>query len=89
MKVAYVLGRFPVVSETFVAGEIREMERLGHEVRVFALGEGDEAGRALLGGIHAHVAVMAREGPWRALARSSVTRPSPTDCKICLRVSGG
>lgn len=69
MKVAYVLGRFPVVSETFVAGEIREMERLGHEVRVFALGEGDEAGRALLGGIHAHVAVMAREGPWRALAR--------------------
>ncbi len=69
MKVAYVLGRFPVVSETFVAGEIREMERLGHEVRVFALGEGDQAGRALLGGIHAHVAVMARETRWRALAR--------------------
>lgn len=69
MKVAYVLGRFPVVSETFVAGEIREMERLGHEVRIFALGEGDEGGRALLGGLHAHVSVMAREGRVRALAR--------------------
>ncbi len=69
MKVAYVLGRFPVVSETFVAGEIRVMEELGHEVRVFALGEGDDAGRALLGGLRAPVSVLARESRGRALAR--------------------
>ncbi len=69
MKVAYVLGRFPVVSETFVAGEIRAMEELGHEVRVFALGEGDDAGRALLGGLRAPVSVLARESRVQALAR--------------------
>ncbi len=81
MKVAYVLGRFPVVSETFVAGEIRAMEELGHEVRVFALGEGDDEGRGLLGGLRAPVSVLARERTARALARIAafaIARPWAT-----------
>jgi glycosyltransferase involved in cell wall biosynthesis len=35
MKIAYITSQFPVPSETFAAGDVLELVRLGHEVRVF------------------------------------------------------
>ena len=37
LKVAYVLKRFPRLSETFILNEILELERQGVEVSVFSL----------------------------------------------------
>lgn len=37
MKIAYVLGRFPVLSETFIGNEIRALSSLGHSVYPLAL----------------------------------------------------
>lgn len=37
LKVAYILKRFPRISETFVLNEILELERLGVPVEIFAL----------------------------------------------------
>ncbi len=36
-RIAYVLGRFPVMSETFIGQEIRAMEAAGHEITIIAL----------------------------------------------------
>ncbi len=40
--IGYVIKRFPRLSETFILRELLELERLGIEVRVFALGRTDE-----------------------------------------------
>ena len=40
---AYVLKRFPRISETFVAAELIELERHGERVTVFAVSRPDEA----------------------------------------------
>ena len=40
---AYVLKRFPRISETFVAAELIELERRGERVTVFAVSRPDEA----------------------------------------------
>ncbi|MGH3059779.1 MAG: colanic acid biosynthesis glycosyltransferase WcaL, partial [Gaiellaceae bacterium] len=37
MKVAYVMSRFPRLSETFVLGELLAVEELGHEVDLYPL----------------------------------------------------
>ncbi|HEU5047160.1 MAG TPA: glycosyltransferase [Rickettsiales bacterium] len=37
MRIAYVLGRFPVMSETFIGNEIRAMEAAGHNIVLSAL----------------------------------------------------
>ena len=37
LSVLYVLGEFPVLSETFVSNEIRAMRRLGHHIVPLAL----------------------------------------------------
>jgi len=41
MRVAYVLGTFPKLSETFILREIQEMERQGVAVELFALARSD------------------------------------------------
>jgi colanic acid/amylovoran biosynthesis glycosyltransferase len=41
-RVGYVLKRFPRISETFVASELIELERLGEELTVFAVSRPDE-----------------------------------------------
>ena len=41
VKLAYVLDRFPVLSETFIAREIEGLAREGVRPELFALGEGD------------------------------------------------
>ncbi len=42
MKTGYVLNKFPKLSETFVLNEIRELERQGEDVVVFALSQPDD-----------------------------------------------
>lgn len=36
MKIAYLIGNFPVLSETFVASEIERVQQLGFDVRIFS-----------------------------------------------------
>ena len=36
MKIAYLIGNFPVLSETFVLNEIIRLKKLGHEITVFS-----------------------------------------------------
>lgn len=45
MKIAYVLQDFPRLSETFVLREIRELQRRGHRIAVFALRDPGETCR--------------------------------------------
>ena len=59
MKVAYVMSRFPKITETFVLYEILELERLGLDVEVFPLLREKEAVehaevRALVSRAHYH-----------------------------------
>ncbi|MFZ2650217.1 MAG: hypothetical protein WA210_08925, partial [Burkholderiaceae bacterium] len=42
-KVAYVMNGFPRLSETFIAHEIHQLERLGTELRLFSVKREDEA----------------------------------------------
>ncbi len=42
-RLAYVLKRFPRISETFVAAELIELERLGEDITVFAVSRPREA----------------------------------------------
>jgi colanic acid/amylovoran biosynthesis glycosyltransferase len=41
MRLAYVLERYPELSQTFVEDELRELARVGDEVEVLALGSGE------------------------------------------------
>src|SRR5688572_2127822 len=43
MRFAYIIGRFPTVSETFITNELRELTKLGADVRVYALVHGRPA----------------------------------------------
>jgi len=40
-RIAYVLGRFPVLSETFILREIVDLQRLGLPIDLYALAHGD------------------------------------------------
>ena len=44
MRLAYLVSRFPTLSETFVVREVLEVRRLGHEVRVYALKSSPDPG---------------------------------------------
>ncbi|NOH02968.1 MAG: glycosyltransferase family 4 protein [Chloroflexi bacterium] len=37
MKIAYVMSRFPLLSETFILREMIEMDKLGHDIRLYPL----------------------------------------------------
>ncbi|HEX8053794.1 MAG TPA: hypothetical protein VF517_12445, partial [Thermoleophilaceae bacterium] len=72
MRLAYVLERYPELTQTFVEAELRELARTGHEPEVLALQPGDGAAlaEAAFGPIYpargaARVAALAR-----TLARS-------------------
>ncbi|SDL41481.1 colanic acid/amylovoran biosynthesis glycosyltransferase [Salinimicrobium catena] len=41
MKIAFVVGEFPVISQTFIINQIADLIDKGHEVKVFALEEID------------------------------------------------
>lgn len=43
MKLAYLLGRYPSTSETFIAREVEELRRQGFEIVLFALNAGARA----------------------------------------------
>jgi len=44
MHLAYMVSRFPTLSETFVIREVLEVQRLGHEVQVYSLRGGPDSG---------------------------------------------
>jgi len=44
MRLAYLVSRFPTLSETFVIREVLEVQRLGHEVQVYSLKGGSDSG---------------------------------------------
>ncbi len=44
MRLAYLVSRFPALSETFVVREILEIQRLGHKVQVYSLKSNPDAG---------------------------------------------
>jgi colanic acid/amylovoran biosynthesis glycosyltransferase len=43
VKIAFLVGRFPVLSETFVLNQITTLIERGHDVSIFAEREGDDA----------------------------------------------
>lgn len=67
MRVAYVLGTFPKLSETFILREIQEMERQGVAVELFALGASEEP-------LDKDVASYADRTTYRAGARCGACR---------------
>ena len=42
MKILYIVGHFPKLSESFVVNELHELEKRGHDVSVFAFNQPDE-----------------------------------------------
>lgn len=81
MKVAYLLGEFPSLSETFILREIRELQRQGVEVRLFALRRGSARRvHAEAAGLMAQVDYWPRgrdPRSWEALAYWLSRRPGP------------
>ena len=43
MRIAFVVGKFPVVSETFIVNQICALIDRGHEITIFAFQEGDRS----------------------------------------------
>ena len=70
-RIAYLLKKFPRLSETFVLGEILTQEALGTEVRVFSRRKPDDEPRhPQLEGLRATVEVLPspwKIDPWRVL----------------------
>ena len=52
MRIAVVVGEYPLVSETFVHAQITGLRERGHEVHVFAVPPGSQAGRAPEPNVH-------------------------------------
>jgi colanic acid/amylovoran biosynthesis glycosyltransferase len=90
--VAYVLKRFPRISETFIAAEILELERQGGHVTVFALSDPKEPYRhAFLAGLAARVVYLphrpARQPVRTARALWRILRASPRGWLLAARAS--
>jgi len=67
--VAYVVRSYPRLSQTFVLEEIRSLERLGLDIRVFALSNPHESLRqSEVGDVRASVRYLDRAGSLRGLA---------------------
>jgi colanic acid/amylovoran biosynthesis glycosyltransferase len=71
MRVAYFVNRFPLLSETFILGQITGMIDRGHEVRIFASGPAPQGvGHPLVDEYHLlDRTVFAATVPRRVLAR--------------------
>lgn len=81
-RLAYVLKRFPRISETFIAAELIELERQGERVTVFALSRPDEPfTHGFLDGLRSEVVYLPhrplREPLRVARALSRVVRRDP------------
>jgi glycosyltransferase involved in cell wall biosynthesis len=63
--VAYVLDRYPALSETFILHEMLEMERQGQSILVFALDTPDDgASHAAVRELQSSVTYLSRQGRW-------------------------
>jgi glycosyltransferase involved in cell wall biosynthesis len=68
-RVGYVLKRYPRISETFVASELIELERLGERLTVFAVSKPDEPfEHAFVRELRADVVYLPHR-PWREPVR--------------------
>ena len=68
-RVGYVLKRYPRISETFVASELIELERLGERLTVFAVSRPEEPfAHRFVRDLRAEVVYMPHR-PWREPAR--------------------
>ena len=68
-RVGYVLKRYPRISETFVASELIELERLGERLTVFALSRPDEPfAHRFVDELRAEVVYLPHR-PWREPVR--------------------
>lgn len=81
VKVAYLLGEFPSLSETFILREILELQRQGVDVRLFALRRGPtQRVHAEAAGLLSQVDYWPRgrdRRSWEALAYWLARRPGP------------
>ena len=67
MKLAYVLGEFPSLSETFILREILELRRRGFEISLFALN------RPAVGVVHAEAAPLLEAVRYRPAVLSATS----------------
>jgi colanic acid/amylovoran biosynthesis glycosyltransferase len=68
-RIGYVLKRYPRISETFVAGELLELERLGERLTVFAVSRPEEPfTHRFVRDLRAEVVYLPHR-PWREPAR--------------------
>jgi colanic acid/amylovoran biosynthesis glycosyltransferase len=68
-RVGYVLKRYPRISETFVASELIELERLGERLTVFAVSRPEEPfTHEFVGALRADVVYLPHR-PWREPVR--------------------
>lgn len=83
IKIAYILSKFPVFTETFIIREIREIRRRGIDVEVFSLksAAGDKSKHAeaeeLRAGTHYIPFIFSLE-VWQSVFYYLVTRPGAT-----------
>lgn len=84
MRLAYVLERYPELTQTFVEAELRELARAGDEVDVLALQPGDGAGLAE----PAFEAAYPARGAARAVALARAAAASPRAAAAFLRGAG-
>lgn len=78
MRIGILVCGFPVLSETFVANDVRGLEALGHDVTVFALEAGDPAAEgnpnyAIRGSV-VPMRGIGRNGLWRKVQKLSARR---------------
>jgi glycosyltransferase involved in cell wall biosynthesis len=88
-QVAYVLKRYPRISETFVASEMIELERLGERLTVFAVSRPDEPfTHRFVGELRADVVYLPHR-PWREPVRvaQALRRVMPSDPRGWLRAA--
>ena len=82
-RVGYVLKRYPRISETFVASELIELERLGERLTVFAVSRPDEPfTHRFVRELRADVVYLPHR-PWREPVRvaRALRRVVPTDAR--------
>lgn len=73
MKIAYILGSFPVFSETFIVREILELQQRGHEVLVFA--QNNTIGRLSGNIIHEDAEKLIKDVCYFSTLRKQASKP--------------
>ncbi|MBW2741886.1 MAG: glycosyltransferase family 4 protein [Deltaproteobacteria bacterium] len=84
MKVAYILGAFPVYSETFIVREVLELQRKGFKVLVFAINK--TAGLVSSNVVHAEAATLMKDVCYYSSLRNKVSKFQLAAHHLCFLV---